>query len=194
MDLPHYGQILTTKKTIASFIDDIERSVTHNAVCLLSTGIIDQDDHLKLYATCSGLYFLSRLVYRDKDGNIRKLDFEQYRKGLFDPHAETVEEVGSILKAYRGVHIRRGIKADPEKIFDMLKKLESIWCNSISRLSEQIYIPELAYELEYVFRKGRNLPFPEYHSKNRLFPDNYNDFEYATGIAGYFEDILGGMF
>lgn len=40
MDLPHYGQILTTKKTIASFIDDIERSVTHNAVCLLSTGII----------------------------------------------------------------------------------------------------------------------------------------------------------
>ncbi len=194
MDLPHYGQILTTKKTIASFIDDIERSVTHNAVCLLSTGIIDQDDHLKLYATCSGLYFLSRLVYRDNDGNIRKPDAEQYRKGLFDPHAESVEEIGSILKACRGVHIRRGIKADPEKVFDMLKRLESIWCNSISCLSEQIYIPELAYELEYVFRKGKSLPFPEYHWRDHLFPDNYDDFDYTSGIAGYFEDILGGMF
>ena len=97
MELGHVGQIVTTRKTINEFIRDIQSPVTYNTVYLISKGLKGDYDQLKLYSVCSRLYYLSKLVYVGKTG-IVKLGAEKYRKSIFEPHAETVEEVRYILE------------------------------------------------------------------------------------------------
>ena len=58
-------------------------------------------------------------------------------------------------------------------------------------MCEQIYIPEIAYEMEYVMRNGDRLSVPKYNNEYSMFPDNYKDFNYTEEIAEYFEETDG---
>ena len=47
-ETPHYGQIVTTKRTILAFIRDISMPVTLNTVRLLAYGVKTEKDQLRL--------------------------------------------------------------------------------------------------------------------------------------------------
>ena len=188
MNLPHPGQILTTKKTILSFINDIDMSVTDNTVYLLTYGLNSQEDYLRLYATCARLYYLSKLVYLGKDG-VRKLEMERYIKELFEARAETPDEILHIMNLQKSESISAYSKQDAIKVFEKLQKLQPLWCHSISCVWEQIYIPELAYAFDYVLRHD-DCPMPEFKSEWSLFPDNIENYNYTEDIAAYFDDVM----
>jgi hypothetical protein len=193
MELPHAGQILTTRKTIVNFMNDIKLPVTNNTIHLLTYGLKTKDDYLRLYATCARLYYLSKLVCRGKDG-ICKLNQEQYRKKLFDGFVETVDEVRHIMDRQKRDPKQEMPMRNARMVFKNLQILETLWCRGISCLWEQIYIPELAYFLEYVLRNGEVIPIPQYDNEWSLFPANYENFEYTKDIAGYFDETMEGLF
>ncbi len=188
---PHCGQIVSSRKAIISFIRDIDTSVTFNAVYLLSSGLNAQDDYLRLFATCLRLYYLSRLIYKGKSGIYRKLLENQYIEYLFDSYAESPEEVLNIMINHNGDRCASMNEAD--SIHKNLMVLKNLWCRAIACVDEQIYIPELAYEFDYVLKNTGRLPAPEYESRYSFFPVNYVDFDYTEGIAEYFENVMGSI-
>ncbi len=188
-ELPHSGQIITTKRTINDFISDIEMPVTINTVYLLAGGTCTEEDKIRLFSICARLYYLSKLIYKGTEGN-SKLNAEEYRKQLFDVHGETVEEIVSILEQKRFDRDGKNVTpASPTQVYHQLCVLEQLWCRGISCLSEQIYIPELAYEFEYVFNHGADIPCPEFAGTD-IFPNNYSDFDYDKGIAKEFGNLM----
>ena len=48
--LPHHGQILTTKKTIIRYVWDIANAVSKNTVLIIAMGEDTPDYHLRLYS------------------------------------------------------------------------------------------------------------------------------------------------
>ncbi|MCR5835655.1 MAG: hypothetical protein K6G88_04040 [Lachnospiraceae bacterium] len=95
--LGHGGQIITTRWTILDFIRDIQCPVAYNSVYLISEGLYGREDYLRLYSVCSRLFYLSKLVYKGEDG-VKKLGADQYWIKIFEPNAETREEIVYILK------------------------------------------------------------------------------------------------
>ena len=191
---PIVGQIVTTRRTIMEFIWDIQSPVANNTVYLISKGLVGEWDYLRLLSVCARLYYMSKLVYRDKDG-VKKLSANSVSKKIFESHAETQYEIKEIL--YKMNKEYRDEKLDDVHI-DLVAKclgiIEKLWCHSISCVSEQIYIPELAYAFEYVVKRRGDLPEPVFCSTSSLFPDNYESYNYAEGIAKYFEDVMGSIF
>ncbi len=192
MELPHYGQILTTKKCIWEFILGIDMPVTENTVRLLAHGLNTQDDYLRLYSTCSRLYYLSRLVYKGKDG-IRKPSADWYRKQIYWGRAETADEIRHVMAVQNGCIEEDIPEADSQRVFHDLQVLSAVWCGSIACLWEQIYIPELAYFAEYVLNHSGLVPMPQFDEFSP-FPNNYADCDYTQGIADYFEKIMETIF
>lgn len=47
-----------------------------------------------------------------------------------------------------------------------------------SNMSEQAFVSEYAYAIDYVIRRGRDLPKPDIAE---LFPRNYSDYNYWEG-------------
>ena len=101
---PLVGQIVTTRRTIMEFLWDIQAPVTNNTVYLISKGLVGEWDYLRLLSVCARLYYMSKLVYRDKDG-VKKLSANSVSKKIFESHAETQDEIKEILykmnKEYR---------------------------------------------------------------------------------------------
>ncbi|WP_295917100.1 hypothetical protein [uncultured Anaerovibrio sp.] len=191
---PLIGQIVTTRRTIMEFIWDIQASVTHNTVYLISKGLVGEWDYLRLLSVCARLYYLSKLVYRDKAG-VKKLSAAQYRKQIFDSHAETQDEINAILhKMYKEHSDERLNDDNTDLVGRCLMIIEKLWCTSIACAYEQIYIPELAYAFEYVVKRRGELPEPVFRGASSLFPDNYENYNYSEGIAEYFEDVMGSIF
>lgn len=191
---PIVGQIVTTRRTIMEFIWDIQGPVTNNTVYLISKGLVGEWDYLRLLSVCARLYYLSKLVYRDKAG-VKKLSAAQYRKQIFEPHAETQDEIKEILcKMYKGDSNEKFDANNIDLIASCLMIIEKLWCTSIACVCEQIYIPELAYGFEYVVKRRGDLPEPVFCSASSLFPDNYESYNYTEGIAKYFEDVMGSIF
>ena len=96
-EILHIEQIITNKTVIIDYMRSECRAVAYNTVLLLAFGKETPDYELRLFALCSDLYYLSRLVYAGKLG-ISKLGSERYIKGLFESHAETKDEIRSILE------------------------------------------------------------------------------------------------
>jgi len=191
---PLVGQIVTTRRTIEEFIWDIQVPVTNNTVYLISKGLAGEWDYLRLLSVCTRLYYLSKLVYRDKAG-FKKLSAAQYRKQIFEPHAETQDEIKAIL--YKMCKDNGDEKLDDDNndlVGKCLMIIEKLWCISIACVCEQIYIPELAYAFEYVVKRRGELPAPVFGGASSLFPDNYENYNYTEGIAEYFEDVMGSIF
>lgn len=95
-ELPHHGQILTTK---AAILDDMrfERSLFKGLLYCAAAGRAGGEYQAVLCGTCMKLWFLSRLVYRGKDG-IAKLPAARYKRGLFDTWMEDEEEISAQLR------------------------------------------------------------------------------------------------
>ena len=196
ISLVHDGQIITTRCTIIGFIRDIQKPVAYNTVYLISEGLYGRKDYLRLYSVCTRLYYLSKLVYKGRRV-LKKLSAEQYRIRIFDSYTETKEEIVNILNRM----YEKGAKSielfDDVYIFQVIKCLtliEKLWSTEISCLSEQIFIPELAYAFDYVIKHGGNLPDPVFQGDSSLFPQNYEKYSYTEGIAEKFEDIMESFF
>lgn len=192
--MPHHGQILTTKKTILHHAWQIQFSVSKSAVLLIAMGESAPDYHLRLYSVCARLYYLSKLVYRGKDG-IVKLSAERYEKELFEGMTETKEEVARILERY---HDRQTYNVEVtdqlvDDTYHCLQLVKALWCTFIACDFEQAYIPEFAYAFEYVIKHKGDLPMPEYNF-SRFLPSNYEDFHCTKDIAAYFGGIMEGLF
>ncbi len=194
MKLPHYGQIVTTRKTIEMFAYDIELPIIDNTVAVIINGLDCHDSLMRLYATCARLYYLSRLVYRGKSG-ISKLSSKRYRELIFDPHAETSEEIVDSIERMRksGVIVKQNNNDYcGTKTIRCFNIIEELWCGAISCVNEQIYIPELAYAMEYVVKNNGELPMPVF-SDYSPFPSNYENYHYTDGIAVVFDKVMDLM-
>ncbi len=182
-ELPHYGQILTKKETILNYIDEIVPSVDKGTVFCISVGQEHHDYKAILYSVCSKLLFLSKLVYKGKDGII-KLPCERYEKELFEGYLETKEEMKELLD-----RLTIYVTADmADYVFVCLQTIKKLWCQMIACRVEQVFIDELAYAADYVIEKKGDLPPPKFETHS-LFPTNYDDFNYTQGIAKYFNKI-----
>ncbi len=196
MKLPHYGQILTNKETIQSFMGDVEHPVVMNTLYLLLEGVGDTEKRLRLYSVCSRLYYLSKLVYRDGE-KIVKLSSDEYEKGLFEGYAEDKIDIGFVLSYWNDRHSDLRLNVTDElldEVWEAFLRIKALWLRFIACRHEQIYIPEYAYALEYVYMHKGELPMPEYSNDFGVFPNNYKDFNCSEGIADYFEDIMDGLF
>lgn len=192
--LPNGGQILTNKKTILYHIREIDNAVSRNTVLLTAMGAYTPDYYLRLYSVCARLYYLSKLVYRGKNG-IVKLTAERYEKELFEGMTETKEEVAAILVCYKN-SLKCSIEITAQLVdytYHCLQLVKVLWCTFIACSSEQAYIPEFAYAFEYVIKHKGNLPMPEYR-RSFFFPKNYRDFNFTEDIAAYFDEIMEGIF
>ena len=193
-EMPHQGQIITTKDNIIhEQIWSIMFAVTENAVILIGRGHEDPDYNIRLFSLCSSLYYLSKLVYRGKDG-ITKLRAKRYEKELFDGLAGTEREVAELLNEY-GIHqqIDNSSKRFASDVFHCLKLIEALWCHFISCVPEQAYIPEYAYAFEYVMEYGGKLPMPEF-MEPFLFPINYVGYDNRSELSEYYDKIMISSF
>lgn len=193
-EIQHIEQIITNKTVIIDYMRSECRAVAYNTVLLLAFGKETPDYELRLFALCSDLYYLSRLVYAGKSG-ISKPGSERYIKGLFEPHAETKDEIRSILEYWSrpsGVSFELSSKS-LDVLFIKLTILEKIWARFLSSRYEQAYIEEFAYAFEYVLSDtDGKIAEPEYKNEFSLFPSNYENFDYTEGIAELFLTVSKG--
>ncbi len=185
----HIGFIPTNKRTILEYVRDQRRSIAYTTVLLLAIGRDLPDYELRLYSISTKLLFLSRLIYRGKSG-YKKLTLKNYREELFDPYAETKEEVQSVLDYWvktGGHHIETSIE-NAQTIYDKMNILGYLWGNYLSCMEEVVFLSEISYALEYVINKTY-MKKPEFNNMYSLFPSNYDDYNYTEGIADVFDKI-----
>ena len=93
-ELPHSGQILTTKSTIIEYIREIDYGVCEELLQYIVTGKENEcSNKMTLYKVCSKLWFLSKLVYKNNRNIIVKLVPKKYKELLFDGYLETSDEI-----------------------------------------------------------------------------------------------------
>ena len=173
-DYLHPKQIPTKKSVISHEL----WSMANAAIDSLLKCLASPDNSFKqknyLIAAASMLERISCLVYRSKDGEYRKLPIKSYYKEIFEGRAETPEEVDDIIARY-GVHSK-----DAVKIHKLVWQIADLVCPMIACISEQAFVSEYAYAIEYVIQHDGNLPKPNI---TLLFPDNYPEYHFGEGIA-----------
>lgn len=179
----HYGQIPTLKKTIR---DELSKSGIAAIYSLMRCFTYDMDSidyMIQVLVTANYLERISCLVYKGTDGVYRKLPTQKYKESIFESRAELPEEVYDIIKEY-GVS-----ETEAELIHKMIWQIADLVCPMIACMSEQAFVSEYAYAIDYVIRHRCDLPKPEI---DELFPRNYPDYHYYEGllvdkINGYIE-------
>lgn len=69
-------------------------------------------------------------------------------------------------------------ETEVEWIHKMIWQIADLVCPMIACMSEQAFVSEYAYAIDYVIRHGRDLPKPDIAE---LFPRNYSDYNYWEG-------------
>lgn len=172
----HPKQIPTKKYIIERELSTIgSDAATALLDCLLSEPNGNEQKN-NIIAVAFLLEFVSRLIYRDKNGVYRKLPVEKYYKNIFEGYAEDPDEFFSRAEesGYKITHEKA------EHIHKLVWQIADIVCPMIVCTDEQAFVSEYAYAIEYVIRHDGNLPKPEMHG---LFPKNYADYRYEDGIA-----------
>lgn len=189
----HLGQVITTKKIIKEAMWEAGFPVSKNTVCLLHTGIDTQDRILRLFAVCSTLEFVGKMIYRGKDG-LKKLNCSEYDYWLFETRSGTQEEIEEILNRENREKENRVTVDEIERVYGKYQILRALWVRFLSCLSEIAFLYEYAYAFDYVC-KHTGIPMPEYKDYDgyrAMFPCNYSDFNYTEGIGEYFDEIIYG--
>lgn len=169
----HPGQIPTNLKTIKWEL----ATKGHSAIsallkCLaVAPDCLEQTNHM--IAAAALFERMSCLVYRGRDG-YRKPPADMYGKEIFRNWAETPEEVFDRVKAY-GVTPEKA-----EHICKLVWQVADLLCPMMACITEQAFVSEYAYAIEYVIKHDGDLPAPEIAE---LFPTNYPDYNYQTGVA-----------
>lgn len=177
----HPGQIPTTRAAIRRELWDKSYDIiTVLLKCISlapdSYGFINQ-----AVVAASLLERVSCLVYKGKDGVWRKLPEEAY-KTIFVHYAETEEEVAERL-ADLGVPPERA-----GEIFRTLRRIAALVCPMMACVTEQAFVSEYAYAIEYAVRHGGDLPKPVIEM---LFPTNYPDYDSTQGVAALIREAAG---
>ena len=168
----HYGQIPTLYQALKS---EVSKSGTAAIFSLLRcfTYDVDSNDYMiQVLLTANYLERISCLVYKSSDGKYKKLSENKYKKAIFESYAETPREIYDRIQKYRVS------ETEAEWIHKMIRQIADLVCPMIVCMSEQAFVSEYAYAIDYVIRHGRDLPKPDIDG---LFPRNYPDYNYWEG-------------
>lgn len=168
----HYGQIPTLYQALKS---ELSKSGTAAFFSLLRcfTYDVDSNDYMiQVLLTANYLERISCLVYKSSDGKYKKLSENKYKKAIFESYAETPHEIYDRIQKYRVS------ETEAEWIHKMIWQIADLVCPMIACMSEQAFVSEYAYAIDYVIRHGRDLPKPDIAE---LFPRNYSDYNYWEG-------------
>ena len=169
----HYGQIPTLYQALKS---ELSKSGTAAFFSLLRcfTYDVDSNDYMiQVLLTANYLERISCLVYKGKDGEYKKLSENKYKKAIFESYAETPHEIYDRIQKYRVS------ETEAEWIHKMIRQIADLVCPMIACMSEQAFVSEYAYAIDYVTRHGRDLPKPDIAE---LFPRNYSNYNYWEGL------------
>ena len=168
----HYGQIPTLYQALKS---ELSKSGTAAIFSLLRCFIYDVDSNdymIQVLLTANYLERISCLVYKSKDRKYKKLSENKYKKVIFESYAETPQEIYDRIQKY-GVS-----ETEAKWIHKMVWQIADLVCPMIACMSEQAFVSEYAYAIDYVIRHSGNLPKPE---MGLLFPKNYPEYHYWEG-------------
>ena len=168
----HYGQMPTLYQAIK---DELWKSGTAAILSLLRcfTYDVDSNDYMiQVLLTANYLERISCLVYKGKDRKYKKLSENKYKKAIFESYAETSHEIYDRIQKYRVS------ETEAEWIHKMVWQIADLVCPMIACMSEQAFVSEYAYAIDYVIRHGCDLPKPDIAE---LFPRNYLDYNYWEG-------------
>lgn len=168
----HYGQIPTLYQALKN---ELSKSGTAAIFSLLRcfTYDVDSNDYMiQVLLTANYLERISCLVYKSSDGKYKKLSENKYKKAIFESYAETPHEIYDRIQKYRVS------ETEAEWIHKMVWQIADLVCPMIACMSEQAFVSEYAYAIDYVIRRGRDLPKPDIAE---LFPRNYSDYNYWEG-------------
>ena len=175
----HFGQIPTNLKTIRTEIFDKGRLATD----ALLEGLVSEPNSFrqKNLIIAAAMFFerISCLVYFGKGGRCQKPPVSCYYHNMFEPDAESPEEV------YNRVNDITEEKA--KHIHKLIWQIADIVCPMMAYIGEQAFISEYAYAIEYVIMHNGDLPKPEMET---VFPTNYSDYHYEDGIAGEIREYV----
>ena len=129
--LPHYGQIVTTRHAIYSYLSDIDMDIGYNTALLIALGREHKDYYLRLYSICSKLCFLSKLIYRC-EGGYRVWGDQDYIK-MEEKYGEdiTKEDIEDYMKN------RKGFAKLPQIPLNSKMKHYSIWQSIIHSVKKK---------------------------------------------------------
>lgn len=168
----HFGQIPTSYKAIKNelFITGLG-SIRSLIKCF--TYDADSNQYInQLVLTANYFERISCLVYKGNDGIYKKLPEKRYRMEIFEAYAESPQEVSDRLKNISNADI------DTENIYRIICRIADLVCPMMACISEQFFVGEYAYVVDYVIRHKGNLPKPKI---SEGFPINYSDFHYWEG-------------
>lgn len=173
-DYVHWGQIPTKKRVIKAALWNEGHKASHALLNALTSepGSYTQKNNLLIAAA----YYerISCLIYRGRDGLYHKLPEKEYRMELFEAWAETPEEVLDRIRI-DGYTLEKA-----EHIHKLIWQVADLACPMMECITEQAFVSEYAYAIEYVILHNGDLPKPEI---GWMFPTNYEDYKYTEGIA-----------
>ncbi len=123
---------------------------------------------------------VSCFVYKTGKGRYAKPPIEFYKKHMLEDFAESPEETYRTLS-------HTGIPEGQSYLFHKkLCKIYDLICPMVACRSEQAFVSEYAYAIDYVLKYGESLEKP---IMDGIFPTNYSEFNYGKGIAAEIEEV-----
>ena len=166
MERNHIGQIPTTYQTITTqlFLNSgfILKLLTK---CIVHSGAAEYPWLL----TIVSLYLerLSCFVFTEDDHAAIKPPADVYKRELFETYGETVEEIKRFIP-------KPDEESEPQSVHKTLWQIADVVCPMMACRSEQAFVQEYAYAIDYVIQHTDTLPKP---AMKGLFPVNYNGFD-----------------
>ena len=170
----HPGQIPTERCLISSELFGRGQPAVRSLCRCITSGPESPEYMNHLIAAAMQFERISCLGFLDSEGCFRKPDERVYRREIFEGWAETPGEVYDRTS-------KQGVTTDmAERIHKIIWKIAALVCPMMACTSEQAFISEYAYAIDYVIRHAGDLPKPEI---KELFPVNYEDYNYTEGVA-----------
>lgn len=173
-DYVHWGQIPTKKRVIKTALWHEGHKVSRALLSALTSEQASYVQKNNILIAAAIFEHISCLIYRGSDGLYHKLPEKTYRIELFEDWAETPEEVLGRIRI-DGYTLEKA-----EHIHKLIWQVADLVCSMMACITEQGFVSNYAYAIEYVIRHAGDLPKPEI---GWMFPTNYEDYHYTEGIA-----------
>ena len=166
----------TTKKTIRRILSDKDHKFIFSVFRLFTCEPQSNEYKNNLLIAAIILENIGALVYKGADGKYHKLSDKIYRTRLFEAYSETPEEIQEYIARYGKILT----EDESKQIHKMIWQIADLICPMLTSMSEQGFVSEYAYAIDYVIRHNGNLESPVI---GHFFPSNYPDYKYDEGIA-----------
>ena len=168
----HYGQIPTLYQALKSELSKSGTAAIFSLLRCFTYDVNSNDYMIQVLLTANDLERISCLVYKSSDRKYKKLSENKYKKAIFESYAETPHEI------YDRIHKYGVSETEAEWIHKMIWQIADLVCPMTACRSEQAFVSEYAYAIDYVIRHGHDLPKPDIAE---LFPRNFSDYNYWEG-------------